>query len=187
MKKIVALAITAALLVLASAAFLMQKEIPAVVPPPPNDRIPFHGSFNMTGGLDAEATTEDETVNLTLPVSIPQENLTAVEFSIKITDGDDNTNPDEVKKLVVLNQEMEADLSPGVSPYTISSNHAVSEEQSQNNDFLLSAWEIQMTVLCRASDDQWPGPLIWRGYPDYGFSYEVVVSYTYLASQPEPA
>ncbi len=177
-------------LVLASAITVMYAlnvTVPDDIDEPPETRfVLMHDAFDITGSAEAEAMSEHETVDVTVPISIPSQNITAVEIVVKITDGDENTNPDEVASVIVLNEEIEDRLAPGSAPYSATSRYSVKEEENQQGIFLEDAWEVKMTVVCKASDDQWPGPYIWRGYPDYGFSYEILVTYWYLTPEPQP-
>jgi hypothetical protein len=54
----------------------------------------------------------------------------------------------------------------------------------QNGVYLSSEWELHLPVTIDAGDDQWPGPFIWRGIPDRGFSYTLDITYEY---HDEPA
>jgi len=41
-------------------------------------------------------------------------------------------------------------------------------------------WALILDLDIYASDDQWPGPILWRGIPDNGFELIVDIQYSYI-------
>ena len=42
------------------------------------------------------------------------------------------------------------------------------------------SWLINIQAVLYSGDDQWPGPVIWRGIPDEGFEIFLEIRYEYV-------
>ncbi len=141
------------------------------------------GATGDAGNVEALAQASPEPVTTTVEIMIPLENLTEVTFVVSVEDAqgensDDQTNPDEVSGTITDNMDagISQNLPQGQTPYK---NPPIILKGKVGGS-LPSGWTITLNVVCHASSDQWPGPLIWRGYPDHGFSYDINVTYKYL-------
>ncbi|MCD6461419.1 MAG: hypothetical protein J7L61_01595 [Thermoplasmata archaeon] len=142
---------------------------------------------NGTTGTDGEKVIdggiEDAPVTEKVSLTIPAVNVTKISMVITVNDGnskssDENTNPDDVTGNVEGGgggANVTKTLPGGSTPYKTTVDISAPEGET-----LPSSWTITLNVVCKPSDDQWPGPLIWRGYTDHGFSYSINVTYTYL-------
>lgn len=137
------------------------------------------GSAGTEGDVEANAQASPESVTKTVDLPIPSDNITKVSFVITVEDGesDSQTEPDEVSGSLDGSGEggYNETLQQGNTPYRTTVEIKAPEGLS-----LPSGWTITLDVVCHSSNDQWPGPMIWRGYADNGFSYNVSVEYTYL-------
>lgn len=136
------------------------------------------GTTGAEGQVEALAQASPETVSTTVDLIIPQENITALDFVIKVEDGDDGTNTDQVSGGGLDGAGGRNETIPGgPTPYTTNINIKASEEQN-----LPTKWTLSLEVICEASDSRTLGIILWVGTPDYGFSYNVTVTYTYLTA-----
>ncbi len=103
-------------------------------------------------------------------------------FNITITDVAGSENPDtpedDVKQVIFSEKGEEANYNVTLSGGTTTFERQVVVDWDEEN-LIGGAWEITMMVTCNPDEDQWIGPLIYRGYQDYGFSYRIEVSYQY--------
>jgi hypothetical protein len=136
----------------------------------------------VEGDVETLAQAQPETVIETVDIAIPIANLTGITLDIKVMEGvggesDEGTNPDEVSGSLDSSGENGGNesLQNGQTNYQTTVAIQAGEGQS-----LPSSWTLTLEVVCHASNDQWPGPMIWRGVPDHGFSYNVTVTYEYL-------
>jgi hypothetical protein len=136
------------------------------------------GTTGSEGSVETLAQASPETASETVEIIIPDGNVTSVAISIKVSDDDDGTNPDQVSGTVEGSGGVgnyNATLPNGPTPYTATVNFKAGEEQSLPNN-----WIISLSVECHASQDNWPGPIMWVGTADNGFSYNVTFTYKYL-------
>ncbi len=143
--------------------------------PPEVDEPEGEGTTSAEGTVETLAQTSPETVTETVELHIPEDKITGVDFVIKVEDGDEETNPDEVSGSIDSAGSYTETLQQGKTPYTSTVNIKPLEGL-----FLPATWTITLEVVCHASDDQWPGPFMWIGTPDHGFSYNVSAKYSYL-------
>ncbi|UCE36903.1 MAG: hypothetical protein JSW00_15580 [Thermoplasmata archaeon] len=143
--------------------------------PPETDGAEAEGTTGAEGTVEALAQASPETVTETLELHIPEDKITGVDFVIRVEDGDEETNPDEVSGSIDSTDGYTEPLPKGQTPY--SKTIAIKPPKGQ---YLPEDWIITLEVVCHASDDQWPGPLMWVGSPDNGFSYNVSATYKYL-------
>lgn len=140
------------------------------------------GMTGAEGAVEVSVDSPDpvpasESVNLVMP----EDNITGVNLVIKVMDAsgeysDDQTKQDDVSgSLDAAGGGYNETLQKGQTTYT-----KTISIKSQDGRSLPSQWTLSLDVVCNSGDDQWPGPLIVRYYPDHGFSYNVTVTYTYL-------
>lgn len=143
----------------------------------PSETGESEGLLVKEGSVDAVAQNDPEAVSETVEVNIPEDQLTNIDFVVSVEDGDDDedTNPDEVSGSIYSNGGHTKTLPDGLTPYNVTINFKPPKGQ-----FLPATWNVTMDVVCHASDDQADGPLIWRGNPDHGFSYEIIVIFKYI-------
>ena len=143
----------------------------------PPEYVEAKGTTGAEGNVETLAQAQPETVTETIDISIPESNITGLDIVVKVADGDDGTNPDEVSGSLDSTGEggHNETLPQGNTPYTRTININAQEGRS-----LPTSWTLTLTVVCYASTDRWPGPGFWIGTPDNGFSYNVTVTYTYL-------
>lgn len=142
------------------------------------------GTTGTEGSVETLAQGPPETVVETVEIIIPDGNVTSVAISIKVSDDDDGTNPDQVSGTVEGSGgvgEYNATLPSGPTPYVATVNFKAQEDLSLPNN-----WIISLSVDCYSSDSQTLGILpIWVGTADNGFSYNVTFTYKYLKAIEE--
>jgi hypothetical protein len=143
--------------------------------PPQGDE--GEGTIEEEGTVETLAQASSETVTEEVDVNIPENKITSIEFVVRVHDGDVQTNADEVSGSIDISGMYLENLPRGQTPYKKTVNIEPSEGK-----YLPPLWTVTLEVECCASDDQWPGPMVWRGTPDHGFSYEITVTYRYLLS-----
>lgn len=143
----------------------------------PVEYVELRGTTGAEGNVETLAQDQPETVTETVDVSIPESNITGINFVIKVEDGDGGTNPDEVSGSLdsTGGGDYNETLPKGSTPYSKTIDIKATEDHS-----LPSSWTLSITVVCHASNDRWPGPGLWIGTPDNGFSYNVTVTFKYL-------
>ena len=133
------------------------------------------GTIGTYGTVEAFAQASPDTVTETVELHIPEDNITCLDFVIRVEDGDGGTNPDEVSGSIDSEGRYTKTLPQGQTPYSSTINIMPPEGQSLPN-----SWTISLEVVCHASDSETTGALFWVGTPDYGFSYNVSVTYKYI-------
>jgi len=133
----------------------------------------------QAGSINGLAQSVPEEVQGTVTVTIDNDSPVRITFNISVEDGDANTNPDNVESITVTAGEgggnNTATITGGNTPLT--KQHTV---EWDGKEPLPTTYSFDFTVTLEASDDQWPGPLIWRGIPDRGVSILIEVNYDYL-------
>ncbi len=139
------------------------------------------GSQQVSGSGSGLAQATTEVITSTLDVNIDQTDIISITINVTVEDGDANTNPDNVNEASFSSEgNMSATGGGGATP----SSFQLKIEWDGTN-YLPSGWTFTMSVTCAASDDQWPGPLIWRGIPDRGFIYGLDITYQYHSTGTE--
>lgn len=143
----------------------------------PPEIVESEGTIGAEGTVETLAQSQPETVSETVELDIPEDNITRIEFVIRVQDGDDGTKADEVSGSLESTGGggYYETLPQSYTPYTSTINIEAPEGQSLPNN-----WSIFLEVVCHASDDTWLGPLMWVGTPDYGFSYNINATYKYM-------
>jgi len=114
------------------------------------------------------------------PFSVNHDNITQMMINITIQDGDEGTNPDHIDRIEFGPMSNE----PGVVPFEINGDDTPFEAQlvfkAKEGEIFGADWYVTVQGVLYASDDQWPGPLIWRGIPDLGFMVDMEIRYEYI-------
>lgn len=117
------------------------------------------------------------------PVQLPTQTQFNLEFdnvikltvNITVEDGDLDTDPDQVGEITLDGGENNTATVPGGNTPVTQSITIEAEEGS----YLSMNWTVSFIVTINGSPDQWPGPIIWRGIPDRGYSYVMDISYDF--------
>jgi hypothetical protein len=133
------------------------------------------GSIGADGTVETLAQADPVTVSETVELHIPEDNIKSIDFIIRVEDGDDGTNADEVSGSLDSPGGHTETLQQGQTPYSSTINIKAPEGK-----FLPATWTLTLEVVCHASDSQTSGTLFWVGTPDNGFYYNVNVTYKYL-------
>ncbi len=139
------------------------------------------GSQQVSGSGSGLAQATPEVITSTLDIIIDQTDVISITVNVTVDDGDADTNPDTVQD---ASFSSEGNLSATGGGGTTPASFQLKIEWDGTN-YLPSSWTFTITVSCVASDDQWPGPLIWRGIPDRGFSYNLDITYEYHSTGSE--
>ena len=169
-------------------------EDPNDAPFGPDPGEPVSGTLEpITGWVDApeEATSIEVEARTSVDILVPESNVKSIDFTIKILDGGGdhegevvNTLPDQIVQCSVNSSGNTSDtLAIGTTEYSGQTSFQVPLEEP---GYIEELYSIDIAVLCRASEDTWPGPMIWSGYPDAGFYYEITIEYQYIPTEPAP-
>ena len=135
-------------------------------------------TLQFSGSQDVLAQATPVETSASATISLNFENVIELTINITVDDGDADTETDIVGK-VILNE------TGAGSNYTSSVNGGNTPMTKQitikwdGTKYMGTNWLLFIPVTCNAGPDTWPGPLIWRGVPDYGFSYSLDVTYVY--------
>lgn len=141
-------------------------------PGPPEVR---GGSQQVSGSGSGLAQINPEVITSTLDITIDQTDLISITVNVTVEDGDPDTNADTVEEASLSSEEnISATGGGGTTPASFQL-----KLEWDGSNYLPSGWTFTMSVSCVASDDQWPGPFIWRGIPDRGFTYNLDITYEY--------
>jgi hypothetical protein len=113
---------------------------------------------------------------------LDHDNITEITFKFTVEDDDAGTNPDMVDHIDIAEHDTDGPIlynyfyttGGGKTPFEISVTM-----QYRNNTLIDDEWQLYFYVNLTDSDDKWPGPLIFRGVRDTGFSYKIEAEYTY--------
>ena len=139
------------------------------------------GSQQVSGSGSGLAQIDPEIITSNLDIIIDQTDLISITVNVTVEDADADTNPDSVQE---ASFSSEGNLSATGGGGTTPSAFQLTIEWDGTN-YLPSSWTFTITVSCVASDDQWPGPLIWRGIPDRGFTYDLDITFEYHYTESE--
>ncbi|MBN1389291.1 MAG: hypothetical protein JXA22_01470 [Candidatus Thermoplasmatota archaeon] len=131
----------------------------------------------------AQATPVD--IFAVVPVLLEYDTVIKMQVNISVLDNDVDTEADsvgtiELNEVVTEGEGNSTTINGGNTPVT---QQLVVEWQ--NGEYLSSSWEIYIPVTMNAGADQWPGPFIWSGVPDRGFSYSIQITIEYHAQNEE--
>ncbi|MCU0799857.1 MAG: hypothetical protein MUC62_09345 [Candidatus Thermoplasmatota archaeon] len=114
--------------------------------------------------------------NNTFYVPLKFDNITQVIVNISILDGDDGTNPDIINNILFGPEKNQpVTMSGGDTPFKGQLVYNCEKDYTPGKD-----WFLIIDLDTYASDDQWPGPILWRGVPDNGFELIVDIKYSYI-------
>ncbi|MCD6461159.1 MAG: hypothetical protein J7L61_00240 [Thermoplasmata archaeon] len=143
------------------------------------------GTTGVEGEKAGEASIEPVPVTEKVSIVIPATNVTSITFTISVSDDigeyedSQSTDPDDVSGSLegeTGGGNQTTNIPAGTTPYQQKVSIRAPEGET-----LPSSWTLTLNVVLKAGQDEWPGPMIWYGVPDHGFSYNVTVEYTYLA------
>jgi hypothetical protein len=143
----------------------------------------FTSGMNLVGAQDGLSQAVPVELTALVPVTLDYERVIKIQINITIADGDPDTNPDTVGNMELRETATEGEPNAttinggNASPGADFETSVVIEWQ--NGEYLNSRWEIFIPVTIDSGGDQWPGPVIWRGIPDRGFTYALDITYEY--------
>ena len=118
-----------------------------------------------------------------LTIELSHQNITQMFLNISIIDGDANTEPDVIESVdfTSLNENNEE-----IDTSSIDGTDTTFDGQLSLNageDITYSQFcRIDIEIRMYASEDQWAGPIFWRGTPDTGYILDILIEYKYLES-----
>ena len=188
-RKMLAIAFAALMISMAAAGCLGGEQEATVDEGPEVQLEQRTGQLKDEAWVSCPAAYEDTDVEKNITMSIPDKRIVAVKFSIQIIDGhgdkeheNTNTNPDELRGDKIVGGVSEENQSGKASkPIPMGGQSAVIEFRAPDGAYIPCTWEIGLVVTIKPSDDIWPGPYMWYGYPDEGFYYTITLDYTFMA------
>lgn len=143
------------------------------------DEIPstYPGEFETEGSVLLTAQAQPVTRTEEVHFDIVETDIMDITITVSVEDGDERTNPDTVDSVRVWREtggepEEVKEMAGGSTPYENSVSFTMTGNENMTN-----WWIVELTVTCHAGEDTWPGPIIWRGVPDTGFSYHIHASF----------
>lgn len=137
----------------------------------------FESEATFIGSGEGLAQASPVTITASHPVQLDNSMITEITFTIEVTDGDPDTNTDNVDGINIVDANGEATaLGGGDTPYTEAATITWDGITPMNN-----TWTVDFSVVIAAGDDTWIGPIFWIGTPDNGFQYNIAVNYTFIA------
>jgi len=122
--------------------------------------------------------------------NLTHDNITDITFRIFVEDDDPNTEPDTVTRIEVAEHDTDGEEfidyhfildTPTSTPY-----EATYSFNFTNGILIDDEWQMYFYIDLGDGEDTWPGPIIYRGVRDTGFSYRVEIEYTYYPVSPYP-
>jgi len=145
----------------------------------------FSDGMTQTGSEVGLAQIEAVELETVVGISLSFERVIKLQINISVVDGDPDTEADTVGTMTLRPIGGEGEGIPvngGSTPLTQS---VTVEWNPDGGEYLNTTWELVIPVSIKAGPDQWPGPLIWRGIPDRGFSWTAEISYLYHEESEE--
>ncbi len=141
--------------------------------------VTFSDGMQLTGSEVGLAQIEPVDLEAVVGISLSFDRVIKMQINISVEDGDPDTQVDTVGSMTLRPAEGEGEaitINGGNTPLT---QTVTIEWKPDTGEYINSTWELVIPVSIKAGEDQWPGPLIWRGIPDRGFSWTVDVNYDY--------
>lgn len=128
-----------------------------------------------------------ETYQSRIDFSLDHDKISKITFKFIIDDDDPNTNSDVVDHIVIAEHDTEGPVlynysnvtGGGTTPFEISVTM-----KFINNTLIDDEWQLYFYVNLTDSDDLWPGPLIFYGTRDTGYTYRIEAEYEYYPEDP---
>ncbi len=144
----------------------------------------------LSGFYENPSSSANDNLIAMLGIVLDHSNITQIIIEFAIEDGDSNTNDDELIEVKIQNKDYELFLlceALYTERSTMPCNGQISMNGPDSNltesQFLDRQLDLIVTWSQKDSDDQWPGPLIWRGVRDTGFSYDFQIRYEYVVNE----
>jgi len=133
----------------------------------------------ISGVQSGLSQAQPDTVVANVPIVLDFQQVTKIQVNITVEDGDADTNDDTVDTMTLMEETGNVSATgsggtAGTSPVT-----SQIEIEWDGTTYLSERWVLEIPVTINGGDDQWIGPLIWRGIPDRGFTYTLDVYYEY--------
>ena len=140
--------------------------------------------YTENGSFDFIARERSRTVTDSYQIYLDHGNITQIVFTYSFEDGDPGTEVDYLTWISITNVNEGGDADEYILKYDEQEGGSMpySGEFKMNaseNAYLSHAFLIVVTVELYPGEDEWPGPLIWRGVSDTGFTYSFKMEYEY--------
>ena len=137
--------------------------------------------LNVEGTAIGDVRGDPQRTTHTIGLTVEEVSLVQIIVNITYTDGDENTEADEIHsvELRAFNEEGEeagtASIPGGDMPF---SGQLILK--SINGTTFDSNFEVIDECTMKAGEDRWIGPIFWVGTPDTGYDYVMDISYEYI-------
>ncbi len=133
----------------------------------------------VTGHIDHSAQSSPISFTEEVHFEVMSGSITRIRINVSIDDGDANTENDVVDVIRMWREaggdpEKVKDANGGATPYQTSIEFEYKGEETEAD-----WWIVEISATIKGSEDQWPGPLIWRGVADTGLDYQIDADYDY--------
>ncbi|MFO8050819.1 MAG: hypothetical protein R6V01_03880 [Thermoplasmatota archaeon] len=130
--------------------------------------------MQLTGNEQGLAQAQPVQLESEVDISLEFDNIIKLTVNVTVEDGDIDTQPDEVGEIVLSNGNISESVNGGNTPVD---QQLVVEWDEEN--YLGMDWTLTLPVTIKGGEDQWPGPFIWRGVPDNGYTYTLDITYEF--------
>ena len=137
--------------------------------------------WNVEGSAIGNVRGDPQRTTHTIGLTVEEVSLVQIIVNITYTDGDENTEADEIHsvELRAFNEEGEEagtiSIPGGDMPF---SGQLILK--SINGTTFDSNFEVIDECTMKAGEDRWIGPIFWVGTPDTGYDYVMDISYEYI-------
>lgn len=137
--------------------------------------------LNIEGSAIGDTRGEPQRTTHTISLTVEKVSLVQIIVNITYTDGDEDTEADEIHsvELRAFNEEGEeagtVSIPGGDMPF---SGQLILK--STNGTTFDSSFEVIDECTMKAGEDRWIGPIFWVGTPDMGYDYVMDISYEYI-------
>jgi hypothetical protein len=139
-----------------------------------------NGELSQAGTHTGLAQISPVETEVTVPITLDYDTVIGIMVNITIVDGDDGTDPDQVGTITLSEVEGTATGTANGGTASPGSEFVTSILVEWNETGYMSGrWDLHIPVSIVAGPDTWPGPFLWTGVPDNGFSYDLVITYRY--------
>lgn len=133
----------------------------------------------VTGHIDHSAQSSPNSFTEEVHFEVMAGSITRIRINVSIDDGDANTEIDVVDVIRMWREtggdpDEVKDANGGATPYQTSIEFEYTGEETEAD-----WWIVEISATIKGSEDQWPGPVIWRGVADTGLDYRIDADYDY--------
>ena len=139
-------------------------------------------SFQLNGHPTGLAQITPEELSKMVDINLDYSNVIKITVLYSIEDADENTEGDKVEPVTLEETGEEGNYNATGQGGTATPGTPITGNitiEWDGTTYMSDRWSLDIIVIIAAGEDQWIGPLIWRGVPDTGFTYTLDITYEY--------